>query len=105
MLFRSKIFHKHMGVPDKKIVTIPKWLFALSARNIVKQKKAAGHEGGLNLVKFTQVMCAEAFIDKNQGCVPLGVEPDDIDAAIGESVRLSMQVLAGQTETIGMKGE
>jgi len=100
-----KIFHKHMGVPDKKIVTIPKWLFTLSARNIVKQQKAAGHEGGLNMVKFAQVMCAEAFIDKNLGCVPLGVEPDDIDAAIGESVRLSMQVLAGQTETIGMKGE
>lgn len=100
-----KVFHKYMGVPDKKIITIPKWMFTLNARKIMKQQKAAGYEGGLNMVKFAQVMCAEAFIDKNLGCVPLGVEPDDIDAAIGESVRLSMQVLAGQTETIGMKGE
>ncbi|HQN05542.1 MAG TPA: NAD(P)-dependent oxidoreductase [Anaerolineaceae bacterium] len=100
-----KIFHKHMGVPDKKIVTIPKLLFAMGARRIVKQQKAAGHEGGLNIVKFTEIMCANTFIDKNLGCVPLGVEPDDIDAAIGESVRLSMQVLDGQTDAIGMKGE
>lgn len=100
-----KIFHKHMGVPDKKIVTIPKWLFALGARNIVKQQNAAGHEGGLHMVKFAQVMSAEAFIDKNLGCVPLGVEPDDIDAAIGESVKLSMQVLDGQADAIGMKCE
>jgi len=71
----------------------------------MKQQKAAGNEGGLNLVKFTQVMCAEAFIDKNLGCVPLGVEPDDIDAAIGESVRLSMQVLDGKADIVDMKGE
>jgi len=81
-----KLFHKHMGVPDKKIVTIPKCLFALSARQIVKQQKAAGHEGGLNMVKFAQIMCV-------------------IEAVIGESVRLSMQVLDGQTDAIGMKGE
>jgi len=100
-----KIFHKHMGVPDKKIVTIPKFLYTMGARQIVKQQEAAGHEGGLNMIKFTDIMCANTFIDQNLGCVPLGVEPDDIDAAIGESVRLSMQVLDGKTDAIGMKGE
>lgn len=100
-----KIFHKYMGVPDKKIITIPDWLFALAGRQIVKQQKAAGHEGGLNMVKFAEVMCAETFIDKELGCEPLGVGPDDIDAAIGQSVELCVRVLDGKTNTIGMKGE
>ncbi len=99
------IFHKYMGVPEKKIVTIPKWMFALGARQIVRQQKAARHEGGLNLVKYAQVMCAETFIDKSLGCEPLGVTPDDMDAAIGQSIALSLEVLDGTAKTVDMKGE
>ena len=100
-----KSIHKYMGMPNRKVVTLPDWIYGLAMRQIVKQQKAAGHEGGLNMVKFTQVMCAETFIDKELGCVPLGVEADDIDAAIGESVLLCIDVLDGKTNTIGMKGE
>ena len=100
-----KIVHKYMGCPEKKIVTIPNWMYALGGRQLMKQQKKAGHEGGLNMVKFTDIMCGETFIDKALGCDKLGVQPDDIDAAIGESVRLCMQVLDGKVRTIGMKGE
>lgn len=100
-----RIVHKYMGCPDKKIITIPNWMFAIGAKKIMKQQKAAGHEGGLNMVKFTDVMCSNEFIDKSLGCEPLGVEPDDIDAAIGDSIRLCLDVLDGKTQTIGMKGE
>lgn len=100
-----KIVHKHMGVPNKKIVTIPNWMYAIGGRKIMKQQKAAGHEGGLNMVKFTDLQCANLFIDKALGCEPLGVQPDDIDAAIGESIKLCLDVLDGKAKTIGMKGE
>ena len=80
-------------------------LLRIAKANGVKQQEAAGHEGGLNMIKFTDIMCTNTFIDKNLGCVPLGVEPDDIDAAISESVKLSLQVLDGKTEAIDMKGE
>ncbi len=100
-----KIVHKHMGCPDKKIITIPNWMYAIGGKKIMKQQKAAGHEGGLNMVKFTDLQCANLFIDKSLGCEPLGVEPDDIDAAIGDSIRLCLDVLDGKAETIGMKGE
>lgn len=100
-----KIVHKHMGVPNKKIVTIPNWMYAIGGRKIMKQQKAAGHEGGLNMVKFTDLQCANLFIDKALGCEPLGVQPDDIDAAIGESIRLCLDVLDGKAKTIEMKGE
>ncbi len=100
-----RIVHKHMGCPDKKTVTIPNWMYAIGGKKIMKEQQAAGHEGGLNMVKFTELQCSNQFIDKSLGCEPLGVEPDDIDAAIGDSIRLCLEVLDGKAETIGMKGE
>jgi dihydroflavonol-4-reductase len=100
-----RIIHAHLGVPDKRIITIPDWMFTLGSRKIVKQRKAAGLEGGLDLLKFTALQCSNEFIDKSLGSEPLGVLPDDIDAAIGESIRLCVDVLDGRTQAIGMKGE
>ena len=100
-----RIFHKHMGCANKTIVTIPNWMYAMGGKKILKEQEAAGHEGGLNMVKFTALQCSNQFIDKSLGCEPLGVEPDDIDAAIGDSVRLCLEILDGKTQTVGMKGE
>ena len=99
------VVHKAMGVPDRKIITIPDWMFKLACRRIMQQQKQAGHEGGLHMVKFAKVMCANAFIDKSTIVDAFGVEPDDIDAAIGESIKLSIDILDGHAETVGMKGE
>lgn len=100
-----RIFHKYMGIGERKIVTIPKWMYALSSRQIMKQQKKAGLEAGLNMLKFAEVMCAETFIDKSLGCEPLGVLPDDIDAAIGQSVTVSLDIINKKTAVIDMKGE
>lgn len=99
------IFHKHMGCPDKPIKTVPTFLYKLGTRKMMKQREKEGTEGGLNMTKFASLQCSNQFIDKSLGCDILGVTPDDIDAAIGESVKLSLEVLDGKTETIGMKGE
>ncbi len=100
-----KIVHRHLGCPDKRIVTIPNWMYALGGRQLIRAQRRAGHEGGLNMVKFTDLMCADTFIDKSLGCDPLGVGPDDLDAAIGESVRLCVDVLDGTSIPVDMKGE
>ncbi len=100
-----KIMHKYMGRPDKKITTIPNWMYALGMKKIMRERKAKGQEGGLNMVKFTDLQTSNLFIDKSLGCEPLGVLPDDIDAAIGESVTLCRSVIKGETQVIGMKGE
>ncbi len=99
------LFHKHMGTPRKRILTIPTFAFALFSRRLLKQRRKQSIEGGLNLAKFPALQTRNQFIDKSLGCVPLGVTPDDIDAAIGQSVRLSLDVLDGKTETVGMKAE
>lgn len=58
------------------------------------------------MIKFTELQCSNQFIDKKLGCVPLGVEDDDIDSAIGDSVKLCVDILDGKAKNIvAMKGE
>lgn len=100
-----KIFHEYMGRPRKKIVTVPDWMFAVAVRFMKKRQQKRGIEGGLDLPKFMKLQCSEQFIDKALGCVPLGVEADDIRGAIGESVRLSADILDRKTgKILEMKG-
>ena len=100
-----KIVHKYLGCPDKKIVTIPNWMYAIGGRGIMKDQKKKGIQGGLHMVKVTDIMCSNLFISKDEGCAELGVEDDDIDAAIGESILLCRDVIENKTSVIGMKGE
>lgn len=99
------VFHKHMGCPGRKVVTVPTFLFALAAKGIKRKQTKAGIEGGLDLAKFTELQTSEQFIDKSLGCDFLGVMPDDIDAAIGDSVRLCLDILDKKREVVDMKGE
>ncbi len=99
------IMNRYMGVPKKKIITIPKFLFAMSAGQIEKQHRSKGTEGGLLMSKFVDLQTSNLFIDKAEASLPLGVTDDDIDAAIGESVLLSMEVLDQKAKVIDMKGE
>lgn len=99
------IVHRHLGVPGKKVVTIPKWMYALGGRQIIADQKKKGVDGGLQMVRFADLMCANLFIDKCDGCLQLGVTDDDIDAAIGDSVLLSKAVVEKCATVVGMKGE
>lgn len=100
------ICHKHLGCPEKKVVTIPDWMYAIGGMTIRRQQKKAGIDGGLHMVKFTKLQCSNQFIDKSLGCDFLGVEPDDIDAAIGDSVKLCVDILDKKAKNIvAMKGE
>lgn len=105
-----RIMQKHMGVPNKPILTVPTWMYALAGKRLMRQQKAAGHEGGLDLVKFADLMCVNTFIDKETIVTELGAGDDDIDEAIGESVRLCLGIIAasgkdGAGAVIGMRGE
>jgi nucleoside-diphosphate-sugar epimerase len=99
------IVHKHMGVPGRKVLTIPKWMYAIGGKKIMKEQQVEGNEGGLHMVKFADLQCSEQFIDKKLGSEPLGVTSDNIDAAIGDSIKLCLDVLDGKSKVISMKGE
>ena len=100
-----RIVHKYLGCPDKKIITIPTWMYALGCKKIMEEQAEKGIQGGLHMVKFADIMCSNLFIDKNEGCEALGVTEDDIDAAIGDSILLCKSVIEGKAQVLGMKGE
>ena len=99
------IVHKYLGCPDRKIITIPDWMYAIGGKKLMKEQKQNNIEGGLHMVKFTALQCSNLFIDKNLGAEQLGVKPDDLDSAIGDSMTLCKDVLAGKAKVMGMKGE
>jgi len=100
------IVHKAMGMPKRKVITIAKWMLDMGIKSVEKKLRKPGAEGGLYMPKFSDLQCAETFIDKSLGCVPLGVEEDDIEAAIGDSIHLAIDVLDGKVKNVvAMKGE
>ena len=100
-----KIVHRNMGMPKRKIITIPNWLLTLGIKSMEKKIMSEG-EGGMYMPKFAEIQSAQTYIDKSLACVPLGVEDDDIEAAIGESIRLAVDVLDGKVKNvITMRGE
>ena len=100
------IVHRCMGMPKRKVITVPNWMVSLGIKTIEKQLREPGAEGGLYMPKFVDLQSQEAYIDKSLGCVPLGVKEDDIEAAIGDSILHSMDVVDGKIKNfVGMKGE
>jgi nucleoside-diphosphate-sugar epimerase len=97
-----RIIHKHMGMPSRPVITIPDWMFGLYGASVTRQLRKAGRQGGLDYARFASLMCANAFIDPAIIVDKLGVTPDDIDAAIGQSVQLCLEILRGQSEAVGM---
>ena len=57
---------------------------------MLKQQKKNNIEGGLYMPRLCDIQYGERYIDKNIGCVALGVTEDDIDASIDdyEALRL-----------------
>lgn len=80
-------FLRHLGRPGSRVATIPTPLFGGFARVRDVMLRVRGFEPGLAGSRLGALMSAEASIDPAEGSDLLGVTPDDLDAAIGESVR------------------
>lgn len=99
------IFHNVMGTPNRPILTIPRFLFRLYGRKLKKDFEAKGIETGLDMVYLADLQTANTFIDKSLIRDELGVTEDDIEAAIGDSIKLCMEALEGKDELLEMKAE
>lgn len=99
------IVHARMGMPDRRIVTIPTWAFRAACASIDRERRAANVEGGLKMARFAKVMASELYIDKKTIVEELGAGDDDIEAAIRDSIGLCLDILGGKSKAIDMKGE
>jgi dihydroflavonol-4-reductase len=89
------IVHKNMGMPERIVITIPNWLIKPEIKYIESILRKDGDKIGrkFNLTKFLEIQSAQTYIDRVHGCNPLGVKDDDIEGAISESIRLSVEFL------------
>jgi len=99
------LFHKYMGMPNRRILTIPSVLFRLYGRKLQKDFESKGIETGLDMVYLADLQTANTFIDKSLIRDELGVTEDDIEAAIGESIKLCMEALEGKEKLLEMRAE
>lgn len=99
-----KIVHAAMGKPDRKIIHIAKWMFKLFGKTMIKQYAKKGIDPGLNPVDLAEIMCINTFID-NKWSVELGATDDDINSAIFDSVKLSVEAFEGKKQLVEMKSE
>lgn len=100
-----KIIHKYLGCPEKKIRTIPKWVYTAGGRRLMKVQRRNNRESGLHMVKFTELQCADKYVDPALGSEILGVEPDDYDQAVGETVKQCRRILSRKEKAISMQYE
>jgi nucleoside-diphosphate-sugar epimerase len=99
-----KIVHAAMGKPNRKTIHVAKWMFKLFGKTMVKDYAKRGKEPGLDPIELAEIMYMETFIDKKWS-VSLGATDDDIDKAIFDSVKLSVDAFTGKQKLVEMKSE
>ena len=102
--FLSVVYDARGMGKDRKIVSVPAWMMKLGMNGVIKEYKEKGIESGLDPKYLPYVMNLNLFID-NKYAKALGVQEDDIDAAIFDSIKVSVASYKGEVELVGMKGE
>ncbi len=100
-----KIVYRAMdGIPDRKIVDVPKWTFKAFGLYMRKEYANKGIEGGIDPVGLADIMGMNLFIPTDD-CKELGCTPDDLEKAIFDSIVLSKEAFEGKAKLVEMKGE
>ena len=98
------VVYKARGMEGRKIVGIPAFVMKLGMGSVLKEYKKKGIEPGLDPYYLPYIMNLNLFID-DAVARSLGVEEDDIDASIEDSVKVSIACHSGQAHLLQMKGE
>ena len=92
------------GMHGRKVVTVAPWMMKLGMGKVVKDYKKRGIDSGMDPMQLPDIMDYNLFIDKKY-CLELGVEEDDIKAAITDSIKVSQASFDGKVKLLEMKGE
>ncbi len=93
-----------LNMENRKIVTIPKWIFNIGMFFEERKAKKKNIEHGLNLKHFADLQYTHLYIDKELASIPLGVGEDDIHEAIRQSTKHALIALQYES-MIDMKYE
>ena len=101
--FLSIVFDAR-GLHGRKILTVAPWMMRIGMGKVVKDYKKRGIDSGMDPMQLPDIMDYDLFIDKKY-CLELGVEEDDIKAAITDSIKVSQAAFDGKVKLLEMKGE
>lgn len=100
-----KIVYNARGMgANRKIVSVPAWMMKMGLGKVIKEYKEKGIESGLDVKYLPYIMNLNLFIN-NKYAKALGVQEDDMEAAIFDSIKVSVASYKGEVELVGMKGE
>ncbi|MGN1124110.1 MAG: NAD-dependent epimerase/dehydratase family protein [Eubacterium sp.] len=89
---------------DRKIVGVAPWMMKMGMIKVAKDYKKRGIDSGMDPFCLPEIMDLDLFIN-NEYTKALGVEEDDIDEAIEDSIRVSVAAHNGTVQLLEMKGE
>ena len=89
---------------DRKILSIPAWMMRMGLGKVKKEYAEKGIESGIDVDGLADIMARDLFID-DKYAIELGATPDDIEAAITDSIKVSQAVYDGTAKLLEMKGE
>ncbi len=101
-----KIVYAARGMGENRpIVSIPPWMMAMYMPTFKMDYKKRGIESGMDPMQLPYIMDICLFFDTDTMYHDLGVTPDDIKAAITDSIKVSCEVALEGKQLLGMKGE
>ena len=100
-----QIVYKARGMGPRKIVGVPPWMMAMGMVGPDKDYKSRGVESGINVYGLPAIMDICLYMDTDYCYKDLGVTEDDIEGAIYDSIKVSVDVVEKGVELLGMKGE
>lgn len=100
-----KIVYNARGMgADRKIVGISPAIMKMGMKKVVKDYAKRGIDSGMDPYQLPYIMDIDLFID-NSYAKELGATEDDMDAAIDDSIRVSVASYEGKVKLLEMKGE
>ena len=102
--FLSIVYDARGMGADHKIIGVPAWMMQMGMGRVVKDYKKRGIDSGMDPMFLPKIMNMNLFTDKKY-CLELGVQEDDIKAAIFDSIKLSEEAYKGTAKLLEMKGE
>jgi nucleoside-diphosphate-sugar epimerase len=100
-----KIVYNARGMgPDRKIVGVAPWMMKMGMIGVAKDYKKRKIDSGMDPFNLPEIMDIDIFFS-DKYARELGATDDDIEAAITDSIKVSVASYEGKVKLLEMKGE
>ncbi len=89
---------------NRKIISVAPWMMRMGLGGVKKEYAEKGIESGIDVDGLADIMDVNLFIPDSYS-KELGATPDDIKAAIFDSIKVSQAAYEGKVKLLEMKGE